>query len=139
MLESNVRQASPAPVEEEFDFKYSVQDSGAARCAVRPEETRVHEQEVQRRLPLDPPAATEKDAEIFVSLGRRDGVSSEDVIAALQSSAIDRSAVNHVSVRHHHTFVGVARSSFDAALGALDGANIAGRLARAEPAKSSRP
>jgi superfamily II DNA/RNA helicase len=135
LLESDVHQSTSAPVEEEFDFKYTVQDGGAASGAKRPEGL---ELSTQQHL-IGPQAIAEVDAEIFVSLGRRDGVSSEDVIAALQSSSIDRSAVNHVSVRHHHTFVGVVRTSFDAALLALDGANIAGRLARAEPAKSSRP
>jgi len=139
VLESNVRQSTSAPVEEEFDFKYTVQDGGASSGAKRPEGTELPTQDAQQQVSVAPQAAAEGEAEIFVSLGRRDGVSSEDVIATLQSSSIDRSAVNHVSVRHHHTFVGVTRTSFDAALVALDGANIAGRLARAEPAKSSRP
>jgi hypothetical protein len=139
-LESNVRQSTSAPVEEEFDFKYTVQDGGTSSGDKRPEGTEISTQDAQRHVSVAPQATTaEGEAEIFVSLGRRDGVSSEDVIAALQSSSIDRSAVNHVSVRHHHTFVGVARTSFNAALVALDGASIAGRLARAEPAKSSRP
>jgi len=138
VLESDVRQSTSDPVEEEFDFKYTVQDGGASNGPKHAERPELLTQNAQQTAFAPQPIA-EAAAEIFVSLGRRDGVSSEDVIAALQSSSIDRSAVNHISVRHHHTFVGVARTSFDAALVALDGANIAGRLARAEPAKSSRP
>jgi ATP-dependent RNA helicase DeaD len=81
----------------------------------------------------------DESVEIFVSLGRRDGISSEDVLEVLQTCAIPKLAVTHISVRHHHSFVGVKRPNFGSALAALDGASIAGHLARAEPAKSSRP
>jgi ATP-dependent RNA helicase DeaD len=130
---------SPEP---DFDFKYTVQSTdtnpaspgGRQSQRVINEEPRPNAQSERESLPT-----SDETAEIFVSLGRRDGVSSEDVIATLSSRAITTTAVTHVSVRHHHTFVGVKRSEFSAALEALDGSTIAGRLARAEPARSSRP
>lgn len=73
-----------------------------------------------------------------MNMGRRDGVSSEDVLTLLAQSAIPREDILHVNVRHHHTFVGVRRPSFQMVLGALDGAKIAGRVARAEQARSAR-
>lgn len=121
---------------DEFDFKYTIGDPRVSQVDA---EQREASEARPRKAPAVLPGGYNDTVEIFVSLGRRDGVSSDDVFAALQANAIDRGAVTHVSVRHHHTFVGVTPSSFDAALRALDGAQIAGRVARAEPAKTGRP
>lgn len=118
----------------EFDFKFTVKDSPMQGIYLTDEKTQAED-----APPIQVAATNAEAPEIFLSLGRRDGVNSDDVLAALQANAVAKSAVTHVSVRHHHTFVGVTRSCFEAALAALDGANIAGRLARAEPAKSGRP
>jgi hypothetical protein len=122
---------------DEFDFKYTVKETEAGSVQNTSERSK-REDAPQATSPAISTGKSE-GLEIFLSLGRRDGVSPDDVVATLQASAIAESAVTHVSVRHHHTFVGVSRACFDAALQALDGAHIAGRLARAEPAKSGRP
>jgi superfamily II DNA/RNA helicase len=83
-------------------------------------------------------ASTEDELEIFLNMGRRDGVNSDDVLSLLSQSDVPRSDILHVNVRHHHTFVGVKRLSFRTVLGLLDGARIAGRVARAEQARSTR-
>jgi hypothetical protein len=136
--------AVPDALEKEFDFQFTVGESidrdireaSAPPTDVpslsrkgRPDNNRVGE------------AATgpsDIGSEVFLNIGRRDGVNSEDVLALLAQRAIPKSAILHVSVRHHHTFVGVKRPNFHTVLGALDGASLAGRVARAEPARSNR-
>ncbi len=79
------------------------------------------------------PAA--RPVDIYVNVGRRDNVTSEEFYPILERGGVDRSAVTHVRVRHRHTFVGVAPAARDLALQALLGASIGGRQVMAEIAR----
>jgi ATP-dependent RNA helicase DeaD len=133
-------------VEAEFDFQYTVGDAegGGAKDSPRGNSAEIPRPNQGGRRDKCLPGAGELDAtaevgsEVFLNVGRRDGVNSEDVLALLAQRAIPKSVILHVSVRHHHTFVGVRRPSFQTVLGILDGANLAGRVARAEPARTNR-
>jgi ATP-dependent RNA helicase DeaD len=129
----------PSPSEPEFEFKYTVESEEVNAAAAARREPEANSAVFAPKAETESLASSDEIAEIFVSLGRRDGVSAEDVMATLASRAISTATINHVSVRHHHTFVGVKRAQFNTVLEVLDGATIAGRLARAEPARSSRP
>ena len=130
--------------DEDFDFQYTVSElqDGDTKGTRIEQAGRASEQgRVGHTDSIEPgtgnTTTTAEIAEVFVNVGRRDGVSSEDVLALLAQRA-PKSAILHVSVRHNHTFVGVKRPDFQTVLGALDGANLAGRVARAQPARSNR-
>src|SRR5262249_44451303 len=79
------------------------------------------------------PGATE----LFVNVGRKDGAKASDFYTVL----LDRAGVtiddtDYVNVRQRHTFIGIRRDLAERALGALNGATIAGREATAEPSRS---
>jgi len=115
----------------EFDFKYTVRkaEPSSPTSPARLETS---------QLQSTPGGVEDDNREIFLTLGRRDGIGPDDVLALLNRNAVPRNAVCYVNVRHHHTFVGVRAPVFESALRALDGAEFAGRSARAEPARSSR-
>jgi len=131
------------PIESEFEFKYTV---GGSDPKVLPldqiglaSEPRIQvSKDKYRAQPSERNRSTDDTREIFVGIGRRDGVGSDEVLALLTRNAIPRSAVLYVNVRHHHTFVGIRESSFEAALRTLDGSELSGRTTRAEPARSGR-
>jgi ATP-dependent RNA helicase DeaD len=75
-------------------------------------------------------------AEIYVNIGRVDGAKPSDIEAALHDRGLFDDQIEYVRVRHRHSFVGVAPPLFERALAALNGANIAGRQASAEAARS---
>lgn len=86
-----------------------------------------------------PPPAAESDelAEVFVSVGRRDGAHADDFQRAIaERSDLPAERVVRVRVRDRHAFVSVRRDDLDRAVRALDGATIAGKSARAEPGRS---
>jgi ATP-dependent RNA helicase DeaD len=74
-------------------------------------------------------------AEIYVSVGRRDGAKPSDIQAVLESAGVAEDEVGYVRVRHRHAFVGVKGEALERALSALHGAMIANRKATAEPAR----
>jgi ATP-dependent RNA helicase DeaD len=75
-------------------------------------------------------------AEIFVSVGRRDGVKAADLQHVLTDIAkIPASHTGSIRVRDRNAFVSVKREMLDRALAALNGAAIAGKVVQAEPAK----
>ncbi len=136
----------PICVEDDFEFRYTVSEpldknvkesrpGQSARAPLHRQGGRADRREFGTGEANFSPEA---GSEVFVNIGRRDGVNSEDVLALLAQRAIPKSAILHVSVRHHHTFVGVRRPNFQTVLGALDGANLAGRVARAQPARTNR-
>jgi hypothetical protein len=74
-------------------------------------------------------------AEIYVSVGRRDGAKPSDIQAVLESAGVSEDELGYVRVRHRHAFVGVKGEALERALSALHGAMIANRKATAEPAR----
>ncbi len=78
-------------------------------------------------------------AELFVSIGRKDGARASDFYAVLEQRAgITIDDTDYVNVRQRHTFIGLPKDLLARALEALNGATIAGREATAEPSRSSQ-
>jgi ATP-dependent RNA helicase DeaD len=76
-------------------------------------------------------------AEIFVNLGRRDGVSASDFQRVLTDVAsISRSETGKIRVRDRSSFVSVKREFLEKAVAALNGATISGKVAQAQPARA---
>ncbi|MDX2054103.1 MAG: DEAD/DEAH box helicase [Polyangiaceae bacterium] len=75
------------------------------------------------------------EAEVFVNLGRRDGVEAEALVTLLRNQGLTIGDSQAVRVRDRHTFVSVQREQLAAALAALDGSELAGKTARAEQAR----
>jgi ATP-dependent RNA helicase DeaD len=74
-------------------------------------------------------------AEIYVSVGRRDGAKPSDFQTLLTSAGIGQESTEYIRVRHRHAFVSVQPEKVEQALAALNGAVIAGRRANAERAR----
>jgi ATP-dependent RNA helicase DeaD len=120
----------------------------------RPSERRAEEHRTMESARLDLPAPARKDPpppevvqpssqspddtaairEIFVSVGRRDGAKPSDFQSLLEKHGITGEA-DYIRVRHSHAFVGVRGDLVERAVAALNGAQIAGQTATAEPAR----
>jgi ATP-dependent RNA helicase DeaD len=74
-------------------------------------------------------------AQIFVNVGRRDGVRPGDFQRVLEG-AIGPTDPGRIRIRDRNTFVSVRRETLDRAVAALSGQIMAGRSVIAEPAKA---
>lgn len=72
--------------------------------------------------------------EIFVNVGRRDGAKPSDFQDLLEKHGITGEP-DYIRVRHSHAFVGVRSELLERAVGALNGAQIAGQVVSAELAR----
>jgi len=79
--------------------------------------------------------AREGIAEIYVSIGRRDGARPSDIQTILEQSGLLAEQTDYIRVRQRNTFVGVKTEYLEKAVSALNGAAIAGKPAFAEPAR----
>jgi hypothetical protein len=79
--------------------------------------------------------AREGIAEIYVSIGRRDGARPSDIQTILEQSGLLAEQTDYIRVRQRNTFVGVKTEYLEKAVAALNGAAIAGKPAFAEPAR----
>ena len=79
--------------------------------------------------------AREGIAEIYVSIGRRDGARPSDIQNVLEQSGLLAEQTDYIRVRQRNTFVGVKTEYLEKAVSALNGAAIAGKPAFAEPAR----
>jgi ATP-dependent RNA helicase DeaD len=76
-------------------------------------------------------------AEIFVNIGRQDGVTAADFQRVLTETAeISRADTGRIRVRDRSSFVSVKRDHLTKALAALNGASFSGKVAQAEPARA---
>jgi superfamily II DNA/RNA helicase len=76
-------------------------------------------------------------AEIFVNIGRQDGVTASDLQRVLTETAeISRAETGRIRVRDRTSFVSVKRDHLTKALAALNGASFSGKVAQAEPARA---
>ncbi len=116
---SNGRQAEPTAVVAETT-------GGEAESASR---------ESDESLEVESAGVDPNVAEIYVNVGRRDGAKPSDYQAALEGAGVGSEGTGYIRVRHRHAFVGVRHEFLERALGALNGATIAGKRASAEPAK----
>jgi ATP-dependent RNA helicase DeaD len=112
---SDVRVAAPPPVERELS---------AADVALR-----------ERSEDGDFVPAREGVAEIYVSIGRRDGARPSDIQTILEQNGLNSEQTDYIRVRQRNSFVGVKTEYLEKAVSALNGAAIAGKPAFAEPAR----
>ena len=79
--------------------------------------------------------AREGIAEIYVSIGRRDGARPGDIQTILEQNGLNSEQTDYIRVRQRNSFVGVKTEYLEKAVSALNGAAIAGKPAFAEPAR----
>ncbi len=83
----------------------------------------------------DDPAFTN----VFLNVGRRDGLRAEDVQRLLIDKAgLNESDVGHIRLRDRITFVGIRKEHSDRAIKALIGVVVGDRTVNAEPAREAR-
>ena len=74
--------------------------------------------------------------ELFITVGRRDGVRANDLLRALvETAGIDKDTVRRIRVRDRHAFVGVRKTDADAAIAKLHGTTLAGKTVAVEIAR----
>ena len=85
----------------------------------------------------DAPDGDDDDlAEVFVNVGRKDGVTAADLRATLAERAgLTDDEVRYVRVKFKHSFVGVPKARCDESLEALNGVTLGDREVLAEPAR----
>ncbi len=90
----------------------------------------------KERAEAELPALDPSLAEVYVNVGKRDGVSPADFHEVLAERAgLGPDAASYINVRHRHSFVGVPRELLDRAIDALNGATLGGKQAVAEEAR----
>jgi len=134
----------------EFDDlpRYTVSEASSPMTASTPLASPT-ETESKPLIPLATPAEPASDranagdfaparegiAEIYVSIGRRDGARPSDIQTILEQSGLLAEQTDYIRVRQRNTFVGVKTEYLEKAVAALNGAAIAGKPAFAEPAR----
>jgi ATP-dependent RNA helicase DeaD len=85
------------------------------------------------------PAAEEGEmVELFVNVGRTDGVRAADLQKLLTDRAgLAREATGRIRVRDRHSFIGVPKEAVERAIAALAGQTLGGRALSAEVARRS--
>ncbi|KYF64345.1 hypothetical protein BE11_36775 [Sorangium cellulosum] len=74
--------------------------------------------------------------EVFINLGRRDGVRAADFQRVLvERAGMAKGDIRRIRVRERNAFVSVPKAELARVVGALNGATIAGKEARAEQAR----
>jgi len=112
--------------DEGLDVKWTIEPGPAAGAADRPFAR------TEDAPPHDPTFA-----EIFVNLGRRDGVNASDFQRVLTDVAsISRAETGKIRVRDRSSFVSVKREFLEKAVAALNGATFSGKVAQAQPARA---
>jgi len=123
--------------------RYTVSDAGSKPNAVPVEA--VSKPELSEPLNVEPARERTEDgefaqprdgvAEIYVSIGRRDGARPSDIQTILEQNGLLAEQTDYIRVRQRNTFVGVKTEYLEKAVSALNGAAIAGKPAFAEPAR----
>ncbi len=142
-----IERAGSPPVEESTSARTTAHPVDAPREPRRPRVKREKpsrpaepdDSELRVKWVEEPQAAANDPtfAEIFVNLGHRDGVSASDFQRVLTELAhISRAETGRIRVRDRSSFVSVKRELLDKAVTVLNGANILGKVAQAEPARA---
>jgi ATP-dependent RNA helicase DeaD len=92
------------------------------------------------RSTSEPPSRDQPDdpafTNVFLNVGRRDGLRTEDVQQLLiEKAGLSDSDVGHIRLRDRITFVGIRREHCERAIKALVGLSIGERTLNAEPAR----
>jgi ATP-dependent RNA helicase DeaD len=93
-----------------------------------------------RGTPSEPPSRDQPDdpafTNVFLNVGRRDGLRTEDVQKLLTEKAgLGEADVGHIRLRDRITFVGIRREQCERAIKALIGLSVGERTLNAEPAR----
>lgn len=83
----------------------------------------------------EPLASLPTYVNLYLSVGKRDGAESDDVVRALRDAGIDSDNTGEVIVKARHTYVQVSPEVQDLALSRLNGMEICGRQAVVEVAR----
>jgi ATP-dependent RNA helicase DeaD len=117
-----------------------LRDRGRSRRDRSPRRPKEAEEDALRVTWVEEPQFAASDttfAEIFVNIGRQDGVTAADLQRVLTETAeISRAETGRIRVRDRSSFVSVKRDLLAKALAALNGANFGGKVAQAEPARA---
>ncbi len=114
------------------EFAYTVQDLPPANA---PTVSASHSHPASASHVKEANSVEGPEAEVFVNLGRRDGLHEGELVALLRNQGLTVGDGQSVRIRDRHTFVSVQREQLAAALAALDGSELAGKKARAEEAR----
>jgi len=117
-----------------------MRDRGRGRRDRSPRRTKEADEDALRVTWVEEPQFAASDAtfaEIFVNIGRQDGVTAADLQRVLTETAeISRAETGRIRVRDRSSFVSVKRELLAKALAALNGASFGGKVAQAEPARA---
>jgi ATP-dependent RNA helicase DeaD len=115
-------------------------DRGRSRKERPPRKAAENDEEALRITWVEEPqfAATDATfAEIFVNIGRQDGVTAADLQRVLTEFAeIARAETGRIRVRDRSSFVSVKKELLTKALTALNGRSFSGKVCQAEPARA---
>jgi ATP-dependent RNA helicase DeaD len=122
---------------DDFEFGYSVSEA-----PIGPEALTTSVTEGDEVLPKSEVIESKIDTvitgEVFVNVGRRDGVKARDIATVLQAAGMSRDDIVDINVRGNNSFVRVVIDTFDRAVVSLNGATICGKTVFAEASRSSR-
>jgi hypothetical protein len=105
---------------------------GGRSLGVKREREREREREPAEEPERDDPAFTN----VFLNVGRRDGLRTEDVQRLLtDKGGLAPTDVGHIRLRERITFVGIRREHCERAIKALIGTTVGERTLNAEPAR----
>jgi ATP-dependent RNA helicase DeaD len=140
---------------DDADERVTLAPAGGAAAAKDTEKGRDRGRSRKERSPRRPPGAEEDAlritwveepqfaatdatfAEIFVNIGRQDGVSAADLQRVLTEFAeISRAETGRIRVRDRSSFVSVKKELLTKALAALNGRSFSGKVCQAEPARA---
>ncbi len=117
---------------------YTVSDAAPVEPREAPPQASKPAREVERPVELEQESSSGASvgvAEIYVSIGRRDGARPSDIQTILEQNGLNAEQTDYIRVRHRNSFVGVKTEYLEKAVSALNGAAIAGKPAFAEPAR----
>jgi ATP-dependent RNA helicase DeaD len=115
-------------------------DRGRSRKERPPRKAAENDEEALRITWVEEPQFAANDAtfaEIFVNIGRQDGVTAADLQRVLTEFAeIARAETGRIRVRDRSSFVSVKKELLTKALTALNGRSFSGKVCQAEPARA---
>jgi ATP-dependent RNA helicase DeaD len=133
---------------EESDDDKPILDTGSSMPRFTVEDVPFSSEPPTLKRPLKAPSTTgsagptEAEDEpgfvqIFLNVGRRDGVKTSDLLGLLETkAAITKTQAGRVRIRDRVSFVGVRPEDLERAIGAFAGASFGGRTVVAEKAKA---
>jgi hypothetical protein len=110
--------------------RFDVPDSAPSQPEERSNPEPVARPSLERSSGLGPDVA-----EIYASIGRRQGAKPSDYERLLEARGVPAESIVYIRVRQRNAFIAVVANELDNVLTALDGATLAGRTLKAEPSR----